>query len=311
MKKYLLTFLIVSICYMKGNISGYSIFDYNNDSENSGFDIKRAYLSYSNDISEFLFFKIRFDVGRASESNGKLETYLKNAYIDWKCENGDKFSMGLIGTNSYAVQEKNWGYRFIEKSALDKYGVTNTADFGIEYSKTFGQIKTNFQLLNGEGYKSTDTNNQQALYISIVYGEDKLNKNNGMNSGLVLNYIPEEDNVLYKYLVGSFVGYSSNNLRFGFEHNQFKEKQYKSNKKISSLYTNYTISDNWDIFIRHDIHDWIILSGGSPEGFSEYNPGEVTILGGVWNPTKGLYISPNMHIDNNVNSYHLTCMFKY
>ena len=310
MKKYLILCLIGSMSYMQTNISGYSIFDYSNDSINSGFDIKRAYLIYSNDISEDLFFKIRFDVGRTSTD--VLTTYLKNAYIDWKCDNGDKFSMGLIGTNSYVVQEKNWGYRFIEKSALDKYGATNTADFGIGYSKTFGQIKANLQLLNGEGYKATNTNNKQALYISIVYGETKLNTNDGMNLGLIINYSPEEDKTSYNHLVGSFVGCSSKNLRFGVEHNEFKEKQYKSTKKISSLYTNYTLSNSWDIFMRHDIHDWKLSDPSyTPGGFNEYDSGEVTILGGVWNPTKGLYISPNMHIDNNVNSYYFTFMFKY
>ena len=31
-------------------------------------------------------------------------------------------------------------YRFIEKSPLDKAGWTNTADFGIGYSRSFGDI---------------------------------------------------------------------------------------------------------------------------------------------------------------------------
>ena len=110
-------------------------------------DLKRAYLSYSSDVSEELFFKMRFDVGRHADD--RLTTFLKNAYVDYKCENGDKLSIGLIGTNSYGVQEKNWGYRFIEKSVVDKYGMTNTADFGIGYSKTLGNVKTSMQLLNG------------------------------------------------------------------------------------------------------------------------------------------------------------------
>ena len=72
---------------------------------------------------------------------------MKNAYVDWKCENGDKLSMGLIGTNSYGVQEKTWGYRFVEKSVLDKYKMTNTADFGIGYSHKIGNYSLSAQLL--------------------------------------------------------------------------------------------------------------------------------------------------------------------
>ena len=309
MRKYFLIIITFSICYMQGDINGYAIFDYSNSSENEGFDIKRAYLNYSTDISQDLFFKIRFDVGR-NTNDGKLTTYLKNAYIDWKCENGDKLSMGLIGTNSYGVQEKNWGYRFIEKSALDKYGATNTADYGIGYSKTFGQVKASMQLLNGEGYKSTNDNNQQALYLSILYGESELNTNDGMNFGVVINYVPEEygeDNSL----VGLFGGWASNNLRFGLEHNQYKEKAFSYTKDVSSLYANYTISDKWNVFFRHDIHNERLDSDMLPEGPEEELPSEFTILGGVWNPTKGLYISPNVHVADDINTYHLTCMFKY
>ena len=38
---------------------------------------------------------------------------------------------------------------------------------------------------------------------------------------------------------------------------------------------------------------------------------DLTILGGVWNPTKGLYISPNIYVFDDYNTYRLTCMFKY
>jgi len=308
MKKYLLTFLTFSFCYMQGNIGGYAIFDYSNASGNDGFDIKRAYFSYSSDISEELLFKIRLDVGR-DQDGGKLNSYLKNAYVDWKCENGDKLSMGLIGTNSYGVQEKNWGYRFVEKSVLDKYIMTNTADFGIGYSKKFGQFKTSLQLLNGEGFKSEESNNQQALYFSLLYGESKLNQNDGFNFGVVINHVPQEDGI-DNSLVGFFGGWASNNLRFGLEHNQYKEKAFSYTKDVSSLYTNYTISDNWDIFFRHDIHNEELDVNMLPENSGEL-PSEFAIYGGVWNPTKGLYISPNVHVADGTHTYHLTCMFQY
>ena len=137
--KQLTIVILFSFSFMQANLGGYAIFDYSNASGNDAFDLKRAYLSYSSDVSEELFFKMRFDVGRHADE--RLTTFLKNAYVDYKCENGDKLSLGLIGTNSYGVQEKNWGYRFIEKSVVDKYGMTNTADFGVGYSKTFGKVE--------------------------------------------------------------------------------------------------------------------------------------------------------------------------
>ena len=149
MKKVLTLSLLLSITFMQGKIGCYAIFNYTESSQQ--FDVDRAYFQYTNDISDDLFFKIRLDVDRPI--NNKLYAYLKNAYIDWNLIAGGKFSMGLIGTNSYGVQEKNWGYRFISKSVLDMYGMTKTADFGIGYSHNFGDFNMSFQAVNGEGYK--------------------------------------------------------------------------------------------------------------------------------------------------------------
>ena len=305
MIKQLIMLILFSFCYMQGTFGGYAIFDYSNDSGKDGFDLKRAYLSYSTDISEDLFFKIRLDANRPLHN--KLYVFVKNAYVDLKFDNGDKLSMGLIGTNSYGVQEKNWGYRFIEKSVIDKYGMTNTADYGISYSKNFGKIKSSIQLLNGEGYGSEETDNNQAIYLSFLYGEPELNKNDGMNFGIVVNHVPKdiEDNSL----IGFFGGWSFNNLRFGLEHNQYKEKGISYIKKVSSLYTNYSINEKWAFVLRHDINKEK-FGEYLPENSGEY-PSEFTIVGGVWNPTKGLYLSPNVYLQDNTNTYRITCMFKY
>ena len=64
MRKSMIVILVFSFCYMQSDISGYAIFDYSNTSGNDGFDLKRAYLSYSTDVSEELFFKIRLDANK-------------------------------------------------------------------------------------------------------------------------------------------------------------------------------------------------------------------------------------------------------
>ena len=137
MKKNAILIILISFAFMQGKINGYAIFDYKGSTQQ--FDVDRAYLIYTKDVSDDLFFKFRLDVGRDSDSDGdtKLSAYLKNVYVDWKCKEFGKFSIGLISTNSFGVQEKNWGYRFISKSAIDLYGMTKTADFGVGYSKSF------------------------------------------------------------------------------------------------------------------------------------------------------------------------------
>ena len=297
MIKNILTVLFFSFCYMQNGIDGYAIFDYSNTSGDDGFDLQRAYLNYSSDVSEDLFFKISFDVGRHADD--RLTTYLKNAYVDLKCDNGDKFSIGLIGTNSFGIQEKNWGYRFIEKSVVDKYGMTKTADFGVGYSKSFGKVKTSIQLLNGEGFKSDDKDGKQSLYLSVLYGESRLDKNDGMNFGVVFNNNPQLDNTSHDF-VGLFSGWALKGFRVGLEYNTF-ETDVK--EEATSIYANYDVNDDWALFIRHDINDINIDDNLVAD--------DMTIFGSVWNPTKGFYISPNIYMLDDFNIYRLTCMFKY
>ena len=300
MIKQLIMLMLFSFCYMQGTFGGYAIFDYKNESGNDRFDLKRAYLSYSNNISDDLFFKIRYDVGRHADN--RLTTFLKNAYVDYKCENGDKLSLGLIGTNSYGVQEKNWGYRFIEKSVVDKYGMTNTADFGVGYSKSFGKVKTSVQLLNGEGYKYADTDGNQSLYLSLLYGESRLDKNDGMNLGFVMNNNPQADDT-NENLIGFFGGWASNGLRLGLEYNQFDVEATDLTEEATSIYANYNLCEDWDLFFRHDINDLDVDDAVAAA--------DLTIIGGVWNVTKGLMVAPNVYLKDDANTYRITCMLKY
>ena len=77
MKFKLLILIGISSILSASEIKGYSIFNY----DNNAFSIDRAYFQYTDDISDELFFKLRYDVGRDSDENGdtKLSTYLKNA----------------------------------------------------------------------------------------------------------------------------------------------------------------------------------------------------------------------------------------
>ena len=202
--------------------------------------------------------------------------------------------MGLIGTNTYSVQETTWGYRFVEKSVLDKYNMTNTADFGIGYSHSFGDFNISSQFLNGEGYKNQDDDGNQSLYLRLLYGEGKLNKNSGYNTGLIITKDFGDDSA---DLLGVFSGWSSDKFRVGFEYNTLETTL---REEAAAFYGSYSLCENWDMFLRHDIYDTNVAD---QEGTS--------MLGAVWNPTKGLYIAPNVVVGDDDNTYRLTCMFKY
>ena len=305
MKYKLLILIGISSILSASEIKGYSIFNY----DNNAFSIDRAYFQYTDDISDELFFKLRYDVGRDSDENGdtKLSTYLKNAYVDWKVDNIGKLSFGLLSTISYSIQEKTWGYRFISKSSIDKAGFITTADFGVGFSKKYGEFDLNIQLLNGEGYKKQDSDEKIKTYIRLMKGESNLSKNDGINYGIILTSYEgvdgDEDN---ENLFGIFSGWSKDRLRLGFEYYTFESWHTNTNmletELLTSINANYTINGNFDIFMRHYMLE--------TDGVDDTDSSE-TLIGGVWNPTKGLYIAPNVAVNDDLEDYRLTFMFKY
>ena len=88
--------------------------------------------------------------------------------------------------NTYAVQESNWGYRFIEKSAIDKNKFSSTADLGVGFSKSIiDNLNLSLQFINGEGFKKPQGDKFQKIAFNATYGESNLIKNDGYNAGLV------------------------------------------------------------------------------------------------------------------------------
>ena len=179
MKKILLVVSITGFMFAEGKIGGVTYFDYSYTKESLSFNFERQYFGYSGDISDKVSYKILFDVGRTNKNDGedtRLVTYLKKAQVNYKSSLG-KVNFGLIGMNTYAVQDSNWGYRFIEKSAIDKNGFSSTADLGVGFSKSIiDNLNLSLQFINGEGFKTPQGDKFQKIAFNATYGESNLNK---------------------------------------------------------------------------------------------------------------------------------------
>ena len=78
--------------------------------------------------------------------------------------NSMKLSMGMIGLNMFNVQEKTWGHRFVEKSALDLAKWSSSADLGFGISK---KINDKILLINRKTQTKGNHNFYTALPIKI------------------------------------------------------------------------------------------------------------------------------------------------
>jgi hypothetical protein len=117
----------------------------------SGFTFRRIYFRMDDDISakfttEFLLESDGSQVtattsgaGTQSPANtgalsyqGKLTTYVKAAYLEWKdvYHNADLY-IGQQLTPEFYLSESTWGHRFLEKTIMDVHGLIPPVDQGL------------------------------------------------------------------------------------------------------------------------------------------------------------------------------------
>ena len=317
----LLTYISISIA-AEGKIGGVTYFNYTNAEEKSAFNFQRQYFSYGVNISDDVNFKVIFDVGPTNKGDvvylnnegvpenisedTRLVAFLKKAQIDYRTSYG-KISMGLIGMNTYNIQEKNWGYRFIEKSAMDKYGFSSTADLGIGFSRTLvNQLKMSLQVVNGEGYKNPQSDKYHKIAFNSTYGEHNLVKNSGFNAGVVYTTEPTDDKP--NTMISLFGGFAGMGLRLGGQFNMLTKGGIES--QVISVSSNYSMTDKLDAFVRYDMFD------PNTDRIDEEKDNSTYLIAGIQlSCGNGLSVAPNIRMDeddlDSSTEYKINFQFKF
>ena len=310
MKKIISLITILSLCLANdGTISGVTYFDYTNSEDESSFNFKRQYFNYSITKSDDLKFKVVFDVGNTGKIDGednRLDAFLKKAQIDYNCD-WWKTSLGVIGTNTYGVQEKNWGYRFIEKSPLDLNGFASTADLGIGISKTLtSNLHLSLQFVNGEGYKKPQSDKHHKTSLNVTYGESNISKNTGYNAGIV--YSTENTDLDPITMTSVFGGYAADKFRFGLEYDMLSNNGEEHT--LTSFTSNFKYSDKINVFARYDLID--------DNNEDDMNGENYLITGLTLDCGNGFIIAPNVRVksfedDTNEDEteYKISFQFKF
>ena len=309
MKKILLVVSITGFMFAEGKIGGVTYFDYSNTEKASGFNFQRQYFGYGGEVSDQVSYKILFDVGRTNvgaaviekdtsykSEDTRLVVFLKKAQINYKSSFG-RFNFGLIGMNTYAVQESNWGYRFIEKSAIDKNGFSSTADIGVGFSRSLiDNLNLSLLFVNGEGFKKPQGDEYHKIAFNATYGEGNLNKNDGYNAGVVYTTESTDKHLITltdpTTMASVFGGFAGMGLRLGGEYDMLTKGSVESN--IISVSANYTVRDNIDIFARYDMVN--------DNDDTNKNGNNYLITGIVLGCDGGISVAPNLRMVNYENT---------
>ena len=249
--------------------------------------MKRAYLTFANDISETVSYKVTYDMG-SNEGGSAHTAFLKVAMVKWNTSLGN-VSIGMQGLNMFKTMENTWGHRFIQKMPMDTYGFSPSADLGIGLTRGFGAIATSALVTNGDGYKKAESDSHKKFSFHAVFGEPKLNKNDGFNAGASFSVEPYDiDSVTTENtnVMGTFAGYGGSGFRGGLEFDTKQQNDITS--QIICVYGTYKISDKLSLLARLDQVD---------ANISINNDGIQAFIAGVhYGFEKGLTVAPTFRM---------------
>ena len=288
--------LLVTICFCFGvflfaqtNMSGKVFYDYTRNLDNGGnaFNVRRGYLTYVNNASEDISYKITYDMGN-NGAGSEHTAFLKIAMVKYKTPLAD-VTLGMQAMNMYKTMENTWGHRFIEKGTMGTYRLSPSADLGVGLSRGFGKLFTSLMITNGGGYKRIEDDNHKKFSLHAVYGQSKLNKEDGFNLGGSYSLEPydvEDSKTENINVVGIFGGYAGSGFRGGLEFDIKNDGDIRG--QIISMYGTYEISNKISLLGRLDQVD--LNTSNSGDGIQAIIVGLHHSLG------KGAIIAPTIRI---------------
>src|SRR5882757_244027 len=143
----------------------------------TGFDIKRLYLIADHKFNDVWSADITLDaqystastatvitptgtttaLTNQNSSGGVTEVMLKKLYLEGKFSDALVFHAGSYTSPWAPFVESLYGYRYIEKTTIDRLGFGNTADWGLNATGKFGpsaMLSYSFSIVDGAGYKN-------------------------------------------------------------------------------------------------------------------------------------------------------------
>lgn len=309
--------------------------------DRNAFEFRRIYFTLENSITETI--KIRFRLEANHDKYGttsKITPFVKHAYLEWNdFIPSHKLYLGIAETNAFKNAETYWGYRSIEKTAMDLNKISSSADMGIALKGDLGVLAHHWlTLFNGTGYGSPEGDRYKKVGYAFWLTPVK---------GLILegyadyeNQDPDEaqtENVLSSakdltgstsyYTMKTFVGYENIHFTVGAEAfwktnknsavkgANIAEDNVSSATKADVTKFGYSLFGSWitpipklKLFGRYDYFDpnnsddvYTSFSNGSPVGGvdDEYS---LIIAGLDYIPKGNIHFMPNVLVKSYAKS---------
>ena len=145
----------------------------------SSFNVTRAYINVSGNVSHIVSFRVTPDITRFSQPGNSLDgslTYrLKYAYAQFNLDDwlpkGSWVKLGMQQTPFLDSIEGLYRYRFQGTTFTEREGYLASSDLGVTFRTTlpnnYGDVHVGFY--NGEGYAKPEVNNEKAFMARVGF----------------------------------------------------------------------------------------------------------------------------------------------
>lgn len=233
----------------------YSFAQHNNEDlqGQNGFWFRRIYLTLDFNLEEDWDFRLRLEgnsLGGPLLPSAKITPFVKDAWVRWK-PSDHSFYLGITGTPTWGVIEKEWGYRDVEKTPLDLMRLGASRDFGVAAKGPIGSGgKFYYHAMVGNG-SSTRNEANPGKGFSLALGVEP-------GSGFLFEvygaYNDQDSNT--DLLTGQAFGtWRNENVRIGVQYAHLEqERQDEDNLKIDliSVYGVWDVSERVALLARFD-----------------------------------------------------------
>ncbi|HMT10239.1 MAG TPA: hypothetical protein PKA39_01290 [Ignavibacteria bacterium] len=265
-----------------------------------GFEIRRAYLGYDYTFNDKFSSQILLEGNDKILTSTRLGLFIKTAFVEWKVFDKVSFAIGLVPTPTFgwALFEKSWYYRPIEKTIMDMRSLGIASDLGVSARGKFdkaGNYGFNVMIGNGNGQKP-EINKFKKYYGNLFAKPAK-----GLQLEIYGDYEPAADEKNKTTLKGH-VGYTHEKFNFGVEAFQQMQKNAGGNGidaapiGISSyIWGNLLGRENkpiLNVFGRYDMYD-----PDSKNDSAGYKENFITV-GLDYMPIENVHFMPNVWINS-------------
>jgi len=238
----------------------------------TAFRFNQGIMGYKHTFSKKLSAIIMFDVTRTTHINGisdsagnrlnydyfegsKYTAYLKMAEIKWTINDYLTLRVGqLLNTQYLTLQDKFWGYRYVEVTMQEKFRMGMPADFGAQidfkYKKRF---LNQFSVVNGEGPFRHQDNGGKYLYSDNI----QYTPTENIVLTMYADYSANSDKSVLKtgkYTLAFFAGYKTEPFRIGAEYAKVFNYKYDTDSRYTgiSVFGSVKINGKINLLGRYD-----------------------------------------------------------